>query len=97
MLAHAWMPTVGDHLGLRPLGSHPRPHQFFETAPTKYCKIVGVAIMGYKVMLQESWTTLQPSKVSTYINVSYSVRKSQQELVSKNCRVSMGVAMSALG
>ena len=30
-------------------------------------------------MLQESWTTLQPSKVS---NVFCSVRKSQQELVS---------------
>ena len=35
---------------------------------------------------EESWTTLQPSKVSTYyINVFCSVRKSQQELVSMNC------------
>ena len=49
-------------------------------------------------MLQESWTTLQPSKVSTYyINVFCSVRKSQQELVSMNCSVSVGVAVSALG
>ena len=40
-------------------------------------------------MLQESWTTLQTSKVS--------VRKSQQELVSMNCSVSVGVAVSALG
>ena len=50
-------------------------------------------------MLQESWTTLQPSKVSTLdnINVFCSVRKSQQELVSMNCSVSVGVAVSALG
>ena len=46
-------------------------------------------------MLQESWTTLQPSKVST--NVFCSVRKSQQELVSMNCSVSVGVAVAALG
>ena len=47
---------------------------------------------------EESWTTLQPSKVSTYyINVFCSVRKSQQELVSMNCSVSVGVAVSALG
>ena len=47
-------------------------------------------------MLQESWTTLQPSKVSTYY-VFCSVRKSQQELVSMNCSESVGVAVSALG
>ena len=45
-------------------------------------------------MLQESWTTLQPSKD---IDVFCSVRKSQQELVSMNCSVSVGVAVSALG
>ena len=31
------------------------------------------------------------------INVFCSVRKSQQELVSMNCSVSVGVAVSALG
>ena len=40
-------------------------------------------------MLQESWTTLQPSN---NINVSSSV-KSQQEPVSINCHVSVGVAL----
>ena len=45
-------------------------------------------------MLQESWTTLQPLQ---NINVFCSVRKSQQELVSMNCSVSVGVAVSALG
>ena len=45
-------------------------------------------------MLQESWTTLQGVYM---INVFCSVRKSQQELVSVNCSVSVGVAVSALG
>ena len=35
--------------------------------------------------------------VYIFINVFCSVRKSQQELVSMNCSVSVGVAVSALG
>ena len=40
-----------------------------------------------------------PAIQGVYIsfNVSYSVRKSQQELVSMNCSVSVGIAVSALG
>ena len=38
-----------------------------------------------------------PAIQGVYINVSCSVRKSQQELVSMNCSVSVGVAVSALG
>ena len=45
-------------------------------------------------MLQESWTTLQPSKVSMCF-VLFN-RNSQQELVSMNCSVSVGVAVSDL-
>ena len=42
-------------------------------------------------MLQES------SRCLHNINVFCSVKKSQQELVSMNCSVSVGVAVSALG
>ena len=41
-----------------------------------------------------------PGQLSSHphnINVFCSVRKSQQELVSINCSVSVGVAVSALG
>ena len=52
-------------------------------------------------MLQESWTTGSPAIQGVYIiiniDVFCSVRKSQQELISKNCSVSVGVAVSALG
>ena len=41
-------------------------------------------------MLQEFWTTLR-SLHNIIINVFCSARKSQQELVSMNCSVSVGV------
>ena len=38
-----------------------------------------------------------PAIQGVYITLIYSVRKSQQELVSMNCSVSVGIAVSPLG
>ena len=53
--------------------------------------------MGFLELQSDAAGILDNSRCLHNINVSRSIRKSQKELVSMNCSVSVGVAVSALG